>query len=407
MLRCLWIARDIPFPLDAGDKVYSAHLARALSDSGVFVRLLGFAGDQTTVPADWPVDWVAVPGGKRSKRNAVLSLNPLQAAVHDTPEYRRLIREQMCEEWDAIVLDSYGSGWALRRLRAALADTRSACPLYVYVSHNHESRLWQGMVRSASVGPGRRVALWQNYLKVCLVERALVSQVDLVTAITPEDGAALAAYGPRTRCVVLTPGYSGSKAIPRVLDARTPRNVVALGSFRWAVKQENLRRFIAAADERFHAAGIVFDVVGDVPTELIAMLKPKLKATRFHGFVADAAPYMADARIAVVPELIGGGFKLKFLDYVFSRIPVATLSDASAGLPGDLRGHLIRSGSMDALVDDIIANVDNIERLNALQEGAFRAANSMFRWRDRGTDFRGALGAAIEYRSTAPLRTPI
>jgi glycosyltransferase involved in cell wall biosynthesis len=407
MLRCLWVARDIPFPLDAGDKVYSAHLARALADSGVFVRFLGYSGGRSAVPADWPVDWVAVPGGKRSTRSAVLSSRPHQAAIHDTPAYRRMIREQMREEWDAIVLDSYGSGWALRHARAVLADPEAHRPVCVYVSHNHESRLWRGMVRTASGGPGRRAALWQNYLKICLLERALVRNVDLVAAITPEDAAALAAYGPRTRSVVLTPGHSGSKAPPRVLDARTPRHVVTLGSFRWVVKQENLKRFIAAADERFHASGIIFDVVGDVPPQLIAMLGSNLKATRFHGFVADAAPHLADARIAVVPELLGGGFKLKFLDYIFGRIPVATLTDAAAGLPGDLRGHLIRSRDIHSLVDDIIANIDDIERLNALQESAFRAASSMFRWRDRGADFLGALGAAIECRSPAPLRAPL
>ena len=44
-------------------------------------------------------------------------------------------------------------------------------------------------------------------------------------------------------------------------------------------------------------------------------------ATQFTGTVPDVTRYMDEARIAIVPERNGGGFKLKVLEYVFNRIP--------------------------------------------------------------------------------------
>ena len=41
-MKCLWIARYMPYPLDAGAKVYSAKLAEALAAAGCSVTFLGF-----------------------------------------------------------------------------------------------------------------------------------------------------------------------------------------------------------------------------------------------------------------------------------------------------------------------------------------------------------------------------
>ena len=42
--------------------------------------------------------------------------------------------------------------------------------------------------------------------------------------------------------------------------------------------------------------------------------------------LTDVAPYLARARIEIVPEPIGSGFKLGFFDYIIARVPAATAS---------------------------------------------------------------------------------
>jgi hypothetical protein len=116
-----------------------------------------------------------------------------------------------------------------------------------------------------------------------------------------------------------------------------------------------------------------------------------LKATRLHGFVQDPTPLFEGARIALVPEAIGGGFKLKFLDYVFRRMPVATLADAAAGLPAALRDQMLQSDALSSLADDVVRQIDRTENLDQLQEHAFQAAGNLFQWRDRGLALASAL----------------
>jgi glycosyltransferase involved in cell wall biosynthesis len=405
-LRCLWLARYIPYPMDAGAKVYSARLAQSLAQAGASVRLLGF-GALEAVPPDSHVEHIAVANAQRSQLRALLSPLPIAAAIDATSSYRRSLEAQLQQSWDAIVLDGYGSGWALPRcLQYVQRHVPRRCVL-VHVSHNHEELLWRSMAREAQVALPRRWVLWQNALKVGALERRLTRSVDLLSVITAEDAATLGQQLPPQRVLTLTPGYSGFSAAQRTIDARTPRRVLLVGSFRWVMKQENLTRFVQRADPVLHQHGIELDVVGDVPAELLARLQPQCRATHFHGFVTDIAPFLARARLAVVPEVIGGGFKLKYLDYFFGRVPVVTLSAAAAGLPNELREAMFNCTDLDAMVATLVAQIDRSALLNEMQQRAWAASAALFRWGDRGTQLRQAIiQVAHGWRGAPALRTP-
>jgi hypothetical protein len=48
-IRCLWIARYMPFPMHGGAQVYSANLSQTLAKAGAFVRFMGL-GSTDAVP---------------------------------------------------------------------------------------------------------------------------------------------------------------------------------------------------------------------------------------------------------------------------------------------------------------------------------------------------------------------
>ena len=389
-MKCLWIGRYMPYPLDAGAKVYSAKLAESLAAAGAGVRFLGF-GRAEAAPPDCGVEYVPVGSPQRSQFAAMFSRLPIAAAIDSTGAYASLLEEQLRAEWDAIVFDGYGTGWALPRCLAYVRDQAVRRTVLVHISHNHEAAVWQAMAREARGSMARRFVLWQNALKVGALERRVVANVDLLSAICDEDLAALQASLPSDRTITLTPGYAGPVVSERFIGDWTPRRVVVVGSFRWQPKQENLARFVEAADPVFQSHDIHLDIVGDAPSELVARLQAQSRSTTFHGFVEDMAPFLNQARIAVVPELIGGGFKLKFLDYFFTRVPVATLAGAAAGLPAPLRDSMLTGSSLASLVGDIVTNIDRIDRLNRLQDRAFHVARSLFRWEDRGVRLKHAI----------------
>jgi hypothetical protein len=323
---------------------------------------------------------------------ALLSSWPLVAAVHATAAYKARLDELFAQPWDAIVFDHYASGWALQRFLVTRQGRSPQRPRIAYLAHNHEERVLRAIAAGSDASLVRRLGFWQNWVKVRAMERFMVNQVDVVTAITQEDADSFAAQRPGLRTIVLTPGYNGAVTPMRQVNAQTPRHVIMVGSFQWAAKQENLRQFLRIADPIFARNNIVFDVVGSVPEGLRAELTPHLTATVLHGFVEDPGPLFEGARIALVPEAIGGGFKLKFLDYLFRRMPVATLIDAVAGLPAALRAEMIQSQTLAELADAVVDKIDQVEYLDGLQQRAFAVAGSLFQWRDRGADLRAALG---------------
>ena len=390
--RGLWVARELPFPLNSGDRIYSAHLLRALAEAGSDLTVVGLSPvGNATPPDDWPVRWLTVLGGRRSTASAICSRMPLVAARHATPGYRELVDVLAREEWDFVIADQYGTGWTIPRFSKIVDGNKR--PVLVHIAHDHEGSVTESLYREFRGSWVTRIGLWQNCLKARAFERRLVASVDLVTAIADEDAARFAVDFPGVRTLVLTPGFAGKVSTRERLDGSVPRRVVMVGSYHWVAKQENLRRFVGVADSVFAQNGIELHVIGEIPEALRNEFRLKCSACVFRGFVEDIQAQFAAARIAVVPEVIGGGFKLKLLDYIFGRVPVATLQDAAAGIPEDIRRAMLCSQTLEGLVSLIVRTIDQVEELDQMQCKALDAARARFHWHDRGAALLQAISA--------------
>lgn len=392
-LKGLWIVRSLPFPMNAGDRIYSGNLIGALAHTGADLTVVGFSAQpREALPAAWPVRWIEVPGAARGTARSLASLMPLVAASHATPAFRRAIDTLAREPWDFVVFDHYAFGWALEPFLRKAVPSSGARPLLVHVAHDHEASVYASMVRNFQGSNVKRLGVRQNAWKVARIERHMARTVDLITTITPEDADRFARDAPHTANVTLTPGFGGAVAAARVIDERVPRRVVMVGNYTWIAKAENLRQFVAAADAVFHAHGIELHVFGTMGDGQAAEIRANARATIVHGFVDDVLPHFASARMAVIPEVIGGGFKLKNLDYIFGRMPVATLAHAMAGLPDTIRRAMLSRDDLPSLVQALVQHIDDFSTLNAMQATAFDAAQLEYRWEDRGRALAEAIG---------------
>jgi polysaccharide biosynthesis protein PslH len=405
-MRCLWIGRYIPYPIDEGMKLYSAKLIESFAASGVEVCALGYGSSQLA-PTRPGVRWEAVPCERGKNLGGIVSPLPIAAAVDGTPAYRSLLDVKLREHWDVIVLDSYASGWALERCQRY--RTMHSHTILVHVSHNHEAAVWRSMAAESSASPLHRWLIKRNANKVAQLERELVRSVDLITTITDEDGRALlhdlshdglSVDASAISQLTLMPGFDGAVAKDRSITSLTRRRVIVVGSFNWVVKRENLSRFVQHADPIFADHGIDLVIAGQVPSDLQQSLSASCRATIFRGFVQDLLPLLSEARIAVVPELIGGGFKLKFLDYFLGRVPVATVTAAASGIPAPLREYLLMGEDIAALTQCIVDHIDQVQDLNDRQTALFEQAAALFRWEDRGVQLSAQI-QALQARKAA------
>jgi glycosyltransferase involved in cell wall biosynthesis len=297
--------------------------------------------------------------------------------------FRRLAQEL---EPEVVVVDNYAAGWVSKLFHAVPGK-----PALIYIAHNFEEKLAADIARGFTGTLPRRCALNLNARKIRTLERSLAAKSDLIVALTEHDRDELLVRHPGKPSLVLPPGFSGYRADCRVIDATVPRRVVMLGSVRWIAKQINVAEFLEAADVKFYDAGITFDIIGDVDEEFRAKWSPRLRSTRFLGFVDDLAAELANTRLGLIVEAVGGGFKLKILDYLFARVPVAALAGSFEGIPKAARDEILIRPTADRLADAVVAVIDDLPTLNRMQDRCFDAVRNQFNWESNGRALAEAL----------------
>lgn len=401
----LWLTRFYPYPAYAGDRIYTARLIESLAaqDCAITVLCTIEAGGDEMLPPEGParrVEWVRVPAGsaKRMWTYPISSL-PRQALALAAPAQRaaaeRLFRRQ---HWDAVLVDYVTMGWVLPLVEACWPN-RAERPALVYISHNHEASLRRAVIQEAAGSALKRLAQRMDARRIIALERRLVTAAALVTANTETDRNLYRRDAPDRHCTVLAPGYDGPMMTERVLSLSTPRRVVVVGSFDWILKRQNLLEFLKAAVGPLGTHGIGIDIVGRGPESFLTMLRRRFLGVAIHGLVERVEPYLQAARISVVPERVGGGFKHKTLNAIFQRTPVFALSGSVAGLPP---GAVRFCDGFNSLVQEIVNSIDDLDGLNALQQEAFAACKSRFDWLDRGR----ILHLAIDGLGMAPTVPP-
>jgi glycosyl transferase family 1 len=388
-LRCLWLTRDYPYPAHAGDLIYSGCLVQSLAEAGADLTV--FCSDrpgahETLEDGQGLIRWKVVAGRLRRPISSLFSTLPNVPHRRATPTTISALSELLRDGvWDVVVFDHLGTGWALSLLKKIFPTPRQR-PMLVYASQNHEETARFRMAGNYRKNLFVRAALYLDAVKASRLERALVEAADLVTTTTSEDRLLFARSHPETQYLVLTPGYKRNVVRARRITRSSRRRAVVLGSFDWLAKQMDLLEFLEVADSMFAAAGAELYVVGRAPEPFLAAIRGRFRATTFTGAVEDTSPHLDGARIGIVAERTGHGFKLKVLDYVFNRVPVAAVDESVSGMgmpliPGE---SILTYPDMLALSHGVLGALDDVERLNRLQQNAFVRCLGQFDWQSRG-----------------------
>lgn len=384
-MRCLWITRQDPRPADSGELIYSHGLLRSLAGQpGIAITVLAHRAKKES-DDDPGISWQlhgSIPGGRWK---SLLSPLPADAFRLGNPVQRGELIRLARERWDWVVIDQAACAWVLGLLGK---DTRVA-----YIAHNHEASVRKQVADDKGGSLPMRAALKWDAWKYGRMELSLARRASLISAITPRDADAFRRDAPGTPVIVLPPGYEGAipDGPPRTIGGDTPRTVVLAGAFEWIAKRRNLEGFLRAADGPFRKAGIAFEVVGKADPGWFASLAARYPWARFTANVPSVAPYLDKARMGLIPEALGGGFKLKALDYIFRGLPLASVEAALSGVPVDPAGEAIAAPDPAALAEAVAARIDDLAFLNHAATRALEKCRDAFRWEDRGRDLARAL----------------
>lgn len=399
-MQCLWLTLADPDPATNGQLIYSKGLIEAARDAGATLRVIGLARRENprSVSRLLGIEWRLAEEQVRSRWRRLLSPQPVVAQRGNARDTRRLLDEALAERpWDAIVFDSISGAWGLgavmRHRRRSLRP-----PRVVYLSHNHEVTVARRIVEDAR--GLRRAAKAIDYLKVRRLERRLIAAADLVTSNTPDDCRRFAADAGGRSIVFLPPGYGGARVEARTIDDGVPRRAILVSSLDWPPKRAAVEAFLADATAMLARQGIELQVVGEAEPAYLEAMRRRFPTVDFVGRVDDVRPYMRHARLALVPDLLGG-FKLKGLDYVFNRLPILAMRIALPGMPLEEATSIGLYDSHAALAEGVVELIDDLPRLNLWQAAAYDACADRFDWQRIGHHLVQHLAKAERLSPTA------
>ena len=380
-MRCLWITLADPEPKKNGQLIYSGGLIQSVARGGIELHVIGLDrhGEKDGLPrASANICWQLHRRHHRPTWRRLSSPLPNLAQFGASSEGRRAVDQALAAEvWDAVVFDSIMSGWALGNV----LRRRHRVGKLVYLAHNCETIAAR---RIADAARGIRwLAKRLDAAKTAVLERRLLGAADFVTADSPDDCEALAPFTAARKVSYVPGGYDGPRASPRAITQSVPRRAIIVGSFDWLAKRESLERFLEAAASRLAAARVDLQIVGSAEPHYLDGLRRRYPSVDFVGPVADVLPYMAEARIALVPDLLGG-FKLKGLDYVFNRLPILSMRGSLPGMPLKDRLSYRLFDTHVSLAEGILSHIDSFDTLNAYHRRAFDACARTFDWSQIG-----------------------
>ncbi|MFW2383120.1 MAG: hypothetical protein ACN4GZ_15310 [Acidimicrobiales bacterium] len=362
MAKILWITGEYFHPVDNGMYRYSSDVASGLVDHGHDIHFLGrdrHPNNPITDPA-----WTLLPHRSPPMGLKMLSHRPAKVAEIWDRTMARKVRE-LAPGYDLAVIDHLRSGAAL----SCLPDTLPV----VHLSHNDETAVRARMIATAR--GLRRIALGIDLAKMGRFEDKLLNDCHLTSAISGPDADQFRARG-APWVVESLPMHRGDRLKTRTIDANTPRRVSVISTLFWGAKIDNMELALEGLAPLLQQNIDIEVFTGGYlpPSELMR----RFPAVTFHEFVPDLNDALAKSRVGVVYEPVGGGFKMKTLDFVFRRVPLVTGTGSVAGLPLSPGSSVLEVESHLDLASTVGAVVDDFPKLNSLQNAAFEACEHLF-----------------------------
>lgn len=248
--------------------------------------------------------------------------------------FRPVLRERSAiREADLVVVDHFGLGWLVPLLGAT--GSGPVC----FIAHNAEARNRASYLDSAP--PFDRLIARLELPALRYWERRVTEAAGGVACVNAREREWLEEADPDARVVtVYPPAWIGDELEE---DGRSERlrgtgagdegfELLYVGSFGYRAKRLSAEHFVRSVMPRIRGDGqaVRLTIVGNDSEDVLGGTGPDW--LRICGRVEEVAPYYRTADAAVVPEPIGGGFKLKVLEAMIERVPIIAHPKAVEGM---------------------------------------------------------------------------
>jgi glycosyltransferase involved in cell wall biosynthesis len=142
---------------------------------------------------------------------------------------------------------------------------------------------------------------------------------------------------------------------------------------------------------------IKFDVVGRDPKQTIQKLNEDSDIL-ITGEVPDVRPFISNSDVCIVPLRIGGGTRLKILEYFAMGIPVISTSVGVEGIDAINGEHLIIEDDISKFPDRIIELLNDQEFAKYLAKNGRKLVEEKYSWSQYGENLNQLYFDILKHR---------
>ena len=397
MAKILFLTQIVPFPPDAGPKVKTYHVIRALAGQGHSVTLVSFVRPEEVrhIPAlrefceavhTVPIHRSRIADVGYMIRSYLTGrpflierddVRPMQEMVN------RLVRE---EDFQFIHADQLTMVQFAIRGASAYPDKK---PKVIFDAHNAVWTIVERMKDNAPIFLKPVLAVEARRVKQ--YEGGLLRTVDHVLAVTEidrnllEDALHFSKMNHHDRVSPMT-------VIPIAVDTQKLRtinrrvgskNIVTLGTLHYPPNADGIRWFLNDVFPlvRKGVPDATLTIIGkNPPQDFVEQAEENPGIIKVTGYVDDLVPYLEESALMVVPVRAGGGMRVRILEAFAYAMPVVTTTVGLEGIQGTPDHDVIVADTPADFADRTIELLQNPSLQEKLSTNGRELALKKYDW---------------------------
>ena len=376
-MNILLLAPNPPYPPNSGAKIRNFNLIKIISKyhdiSVLFLVRPSEIKDVSGLEKYCTVYPLPFQTKKYGRLKSLLSRNPYETMLSC---YSPKIQEQISH---IINHNNFQILHVESLLMSAYVKNISTIPK-VYDAHNIESDiLYRTFINKFST---RSVLTFLDYLKNKKHEQDAIRSFDACISVSENDSKRLRAMGAQN--LMMLPNCVDLDHFYPVERKDFSPNIVFTGLMNWYPNVDAIKSFCRDAYPvlKEKIPQIKFYAVGRNP---ISTLKNLEKNDIFiTGEVPDVRPFISNSDVCIVPLRIGGGTRLKILEYFAMEKPVISTSIGAEGIDAIDGKHLIIEDDISKFPDRINELLNDTEYAGYIAKNGRKLAEEKYSWDQYG-----------------------
>jgi len=395
--KILFLTQIVPFPPDAGPKVKTYHVIRALVEQGHSVTLVSFVR---------PEEVRHIP-----------DLQEICEAVHMVPIHRSRVADV------GFMIRSYLTGRPFLIERDDLRPMQETINRLVQVDdfqflHADQLTMVQFAIRGASAFPDKKPkvifdahnAVWtivermkenaRFFLKPVLAAEArrvkqyeggLLRTVDHVLAVTEIDRNLLeearhfskSSGNDHVSPITVIPIAVDTQKLRMINRKVDSKNIVTLGTLHYPPNADGIRWFLNEVFPlvRKQVPDAKLTIIGkNPPQDFIEQAEQNPSVIKVTGYVESLVPYLEESALMVVPVRAGGGMRVRILEAFAYAMPVVTTAVGLEGIHGTLDHDVLVADTPADFAKRTIELLQNPALQEKLSTNGRELATSKYDW---------------------------